>query len=85
VCVTATALQVSINRVKYHTRNCRKGPGEKAADYVPGNMEQEQRANRNVKTKRVSAEPLEIGPIRRRMGWVLAANQVRHSTDTSLS
>jgi len=25
------------------------------------------------------------GPIRRRMGWVLVANQVRHSTDTSLS
>jgi hypothetical protein len=25
------------------------------------------------------------GPIRCRMGWVLAANQVRHSTDTSLS
>ena len=25
------------------------------------------------------------GPIRRRMGWVLAANQVGHSTDTSLS
>ena len=23
------------------------------------------------------------GPIRRRMGWVLAANQVRHSTDTA--
>ena len=25
------------------------------------------------------------GPNRRRMGWLLAANQVRHSTDTSLS
>ena len=49
-----------------------------------GPSEKEHRANRNVTTKTVSVEPLAVeGPIRRRMGWVLAANQVRHSTDTA--
>jgi hypothetical protein len=42
--------------------------------------QEELRANRNVKTKPVSSETLAFeGPSARGMGWVLAANRVRHS------
>jgi hypothetical protein len=45
--------------------------------------EEDQRAKRNVKTKPVSSETLAVeDSMLRRMGWVLVANQARHSIST---
>jgi hypothetical protein len=44
------------------------------------------RANRNIETKTVPCGTfIDWRPIRRRMGWILAANRVRHSIGTVLS
>jgi len=82
VCLTAATLWVSVKSV---VSNCdllqRSSWRNHHQATNPGPKGKEPRANRNV-TEPVSAEPLAIGPIYRTMGWVLAANQVRHSTDT---
>jgi hypothetical protein len=51
-----------------------------------GPQQEELRANHNGKTKTVPRGTFSgWGPIRRRMGWVLAANRVRHSIGAVLS
>jgi hypothetical protein len=70
--------------------NCCNAP-EETASSIRGRIPTRDHGKRSnaqtvtLKPKSVGRTVSGWGPIRSRMGWVLAANRVRHSTDTVLS